>query len=296
MACFGSPIRTSLTTPSPKAFRTTSHWTGSVSWNSSTSTTSYRLRMRAHASPPVGSARVPASEPQVVVGQRFRSMSRRPTSLRSRRPAAVDGRRRCRQAPARGRWRDSGWPPGQSARPPCGRRATGQREKHPARERSSTASSTVSLTSSMSAGRSPPARHTEAVQDQLAEPMGRRDSGRIERGQGLVTDVPGGTAPPLATPPASTGPARQPGSRRRGLESLRSRSSAETSRSRTRSRSSAVAMRVNVTASTCRRDPFPTSRVIRAAIVNVLPVPALASSTVTPGSDRCQQGSKAASS
>ena len=60
-------------------------------------------------------------------------------------------------------------------------------------------------------------------------------------------------------------------------------SSAETSRSQTRSRSSPVAIRVNVTSR--RRSsgvPSATYRVASAAIVYVLPVPALASSTVTP--------------
>ena len=60
-------------------------------------------------------------------------------------------------------------------------------------------------------------------------------------------------------------------------------SSAVTSRSRTRSRSSPVAIRVKVTTRSCSGGtPSATSRATRAAIANVFPVPALASSSVTP--------------
>ena len=68
-----------------------------------------------------------------------------------------------------------------------------------------------------------------------------------------------------------------------GLLLIAKKRSALTSRSRTRSRSSPVAMRVNVTSRSCSSGmPSQTYRAASPAIVYVLPVPALASRTVTP--------------
>ena len=65
MACFGSPIRTSVTRPA-KARSMTSHWTGSVSWNSSTITIDQRRLIRSRAGASSASSAIGQPGEQVV--------------------------------------------------------------------------------------------------------------------------------------------------------------------------------------------------------------------------------------
>ncbi len=73
MACFGSPISTRVACPL-NARSSTCHWTGSVSWNSSTSTTFHRRRIRSRAGASVVLEGVGEPAEQVVVGQHAAAM------------------------------------------------------------------------------------------------------------------------------------------------------------------------------------------------------------------------------
>ena len=144
------------------------------------------------------------------------------------------------------------------------------------RRRPSTRSPTSS-TSSRSRSASP--GHAEAGEHLLAEAVGGGDGGGVEVRQGALQVGPA-CGDLVGRAPAEVRPARD---RSESGASGASARAASVRRSQTRSRSVPVALRVNVTTSSSSSGrPSATSATTRDATAWVLPVPALASSTVMP--------------
>ena len=127
------------------------------------------------------------------------------------------------------------------------------------------------------------ARDAEAAQHELAELVDGRDGGRVEGRPARPSAAAAARASSARVAVSSQSCSRLPGSRDAGS---RRTCTASSSWARTRSRSSWLAARVKVTTSISSRATLPsaTCLVTSAAIVQVLPVPALASSRVMPGS------------